>query len=569
MGKPADLVYGLDERPPIASWFALGFQHVAVICPYLVLVALVVEAARLPPDRAVSFMAMAMLGIAIYTLLQANRWGPVGSGYLCPPVVSAIYLPACLVAAATGGMPLVAGMIVVAGVAECGLARIVGKLRKVFPAVVSGVILMAVGLDLAHIGMGIAWSPDLPGSRAFGGVEIVFGVTLLTMVALSVWGSGPLRLYCALFGLIAGYLAAACLGQLKVDFFDGLRGTAFFAPPFTFPDGITFDVALVLPFVIAAVASGLRTVGALTTCQQINDDSWTRPDMKSIARGVTADGIGCAIGGLLSAPGLSASPSLVGVEKATGVTSRRVAWSIALWLVVLACLPKVASLIVHMPKPVMAGALFFNGSFMFVGGMQVALSRPLTLRGTFLIGVSVLSAFGVLLYPEFFHKLPTWTHSITQSAISVATSLCILLNLAFLVGRWRYGDLQIKILDRQVSRPQLEQFITSQGKAWKLPAADSARIQAVVGDLLDQIAAEGVVDGPLAVRAGWDEYDVTISIRYHGALPQLTSARPRKDYIEEQAFISGLSGYLSGIHADRVEPFVKDGQCELKLTFRI
>ena len=166
MGKPADLVYGLDERPPIASWFALGFQHVAVICPYLVLVALVVEAARLPPDRAVSFMAMAMLGIAIYTLLQVNRWGPVGSGYLCPPVVSAIYLPACLVAAAMGGMPLVAGMIVVAGVAECGLARIVGKLRKVFPAVVSGVILMAVGLDLAHIGMGIAWSPDLPGSQA-------------------------------------------------------------------------------------------------------------------------------------------------------------------------------------------------------------------------------------------------------------------------------------------------------------------------------------------------------------------------------------------------------------------
>jgi xanthine permease XanP len=382
-------------------------------------------------------------------------------------------------------------------------------------------------------------------------------------------GSGPLRLYCALFGLIAGYLAAACFGQLKADFFDGLRGTAFFAPPFTFPDGITFDVSFVLPFVIAGVASGLRTVGALTTCQQINDDGWTRPDMKSIARGVTADGIGCAIGGLLSAPGLSASPSLVGVEKATGVTSRRVAWSIALWLVVLACLPKVASLIVHMPKPVMAGALFFNGSFMFVGGMQVALSRPLTLRGTFLIGVSVLSALGVLLYPEFFHKLPSWTHSITQSAISVATSLCILLNLAFLVGRWRYGDLQIEILDRRVSRPQLEQFITSQGKAWKLPAADSARIHAVVGDLLDQIAAEGVVDGPLSVRAGWDEYDVTISIRYRGALPQLTSARPRKDYIEEQAFISGLSGYLSGIHADRVEPFVKDGQCELKLTFRI
>ena len=102
MEKPADLIFGLDERPPLASWIALGFQNVAVMCPYLVLVALVVEAARLPADRAVGFMSMAMLGIAIYTLLQATRRGPIGSGYLCPPVVSAIYLSVCLAAGPVG-----------------------------------------------------------------------------------------------------------------------------------------------------------------------------------------------------------------------------------------------------------------------------------------------------------------------------------------------------------------------------------------------------------------------------------------------------------------------------------
>jgi xanthine permease XanP len=569
MEKPADLIFGLDERPPLASWIALGFQNVAVMCPYLVLVALVVEAARLPADRAVGFMSMAMLGIAIYTLLQATRRGPIGSGYLCPPVVSAIYLSACLVAAAKGGMPLVAGMILVAGLAECGLARIVGRLRKIFPAVVSGIILMAVGLDLARIGMRIAWSPDLPGSPEFGGVEITFGVTLVTMVALSVWGRGPLRVFCALIGIVAGYIVAAFFGQLKPDFFAGLHDSAVFALPLTFPLGVTFDTGLVLPFVIAAVASGLRTVGTLTTCQQINDATWTRPDMKSISGGVTADGIGCAIGGLFSAPGLSASPSLVGIQKATGVTSRWVAWSIALWLVVLACLPKLASLIVHMPKPVMAGALFFNGTFMFVGGIQVALSRPLALRGTFLVGVPVLCAVGVLLYPEFFHRLPSWAQPITQSPISVATSIAILLNLLFLLGRWRYSGVQIELHDRKVSRSQLEQFIVSEGKAWKLPAADTARISAVVGDLLDQIATDGQAEDSIAVRAGWDGYDVTISLRYPGALPHVTDARPRRDYVEEQAFISGLSGYLSGIHADRVESFAKDGQCELKLTFRV
>jgi hypothetical protein len=96
-----------------------------------------------------------------------------------------------------------------------------------------------------------------------------------------------------------------------------------------------------------------------------------------------------------------------------------------------------------------------------------------------------------------------------------------------------------------------------------------ARISAVVGDLLDQIAEDGQAEDAIAVRAGWDQYDVTIWVRYRGALPNIADTRPRRNYVEEQAFISGLSGYLSGIHADHVESVVKDSQCELKLTFRI
>src|SRR6185369_2661104 len=116
----------------------------------------------------------------------------------------------------------------------------------------------------------------------------------------------------------------------------------------------SFEPSLMLPFAIAGLASGLRAVGVLTTCQQIDDASWRRPDMKNIAAGVVADGLGCAVGGAVGAPGMSASPSLVGMEKITGVTSRAVVWSIAGWLALFACLPKLASLIVDMPRPVMA-----------------------------------------------------------------------------------------------------------------------------------------------------------------------------------------------------------------------
>jgi xanthine permease XanP len=61
----------------------------------------------------------------------------------------------------------------------------------------------------------------------------------------------------------------------------------------------------------------------------MNDAAWRRPDKKNIEAGVMADGIGCAVGGALGRPGMSASPSLVGIEKTTGASSRVIAWAIA------------------------------------------------------------------------------------------------------------------------------------------------------------------------------------------------------------------------------------------------
>jgi xanthine/uracil permease len=44
--RPKDLVYAQDEKPPAVPLITIGFQHVAVICPYLVMVALVAGAAK-------------------------------------------------------------------------------------------------------------------------------------------------------------------------------------------------------------------------------------------------------------------------------------------------------------------------------------------------------------------------------------------------------------------------------------------------------------------------------------------------------------------------------------------
>src|SRR5215469_12099852 len=97
----------------------------SAICPYLVMVALVAAAGKLPHDAARNALALSMVAVAFLTILQSLRFGWLGSGYLCPPVVSAIYLPSSIAAAAKFGFPTVCGMVIFAGACEALVAGFV------------------------------------------------------------------------------------------------------------------------------------------------------------------------------------------------------------------------------------------------------------------------------------------------------------------------------------------------------------------------------------------------------------------------------------------------------------
>lgn len=565
--RPKDLIYARDEKPPAVPLIAIGFQHVAVICPYLVMVALVAEAAKLPQEAARNAMGLAMIAVAFLTVLQSLRLGRIGSGYLCPPVVSAIYLPSAMLAASVFGFPVACGMVIFAGGCEVAVGGLLNSLRKFFPAVVSGVVIIAVGIELGKIGLGVLLDPRLTHDARVNQMFLTALCVLLTMIALAVWAKGLPKLLCVLIGILLGYVVAALLQVFPKDFSVQLAQSPIFALPDPRFLSYAFEPSLMLPFAIAGLASGLRVVGVLTTCQQMNDAAWRRPDMESISGGVIADGIGCAVGGVLAAPGMSASPSLVGIEKITGVTSRVIAWSIAGWLLALSCLPQFASLIVNMPRPVMAAALFFNGSLMFVAGIQIVVSRPITLRASLIIGLSLLSALSVLFFPEFYKSLPSWTHQFTASEITVAVVVSTILNALFLLGTWRYGQLRLGAGETPLTAASFDAFFDKQAADWKIPAADVQRVRGVVDQAIEHVAANA--RGPVQLRIGSDSFDITVTLSYTGNLPNLPDARPGLDLVEEQSFVSGLTGYLSGLHADRIERSAKGEECEIKLLFRL
>ena len=566
--RPPDLIYGLDDRPPLPHLILLGAQHVAVICPYLVLIALIAQASGASSAVASHAVGLGMIAIAVGTLLQAHRLGPVGSGYVAPPVVSVIYFASALEAARHGGLGLVCGMVAFAGLIEAIFAGALPRMRRVFPSVVSGFIVIAVGVEAGLIGvrgfLGISDLHDPNFPTHIGAAAL----TLAVMVGLGVWGKGLPRLLCSLIGLAFGMAIAVALGMVTSKDVAVISSRPWFGPPDPRFLSYRFEPSLMVPFAIGALASGLRVIGVITTCQKINDASWRRPELNSIRFGVLADGFACFLGGCVGTPGISAAPSLVGLQKVTGATSRYIAYAIAGWLVLFACLPKVGAALLALPIPIIGAALIFNGASMLVGGIQIVMSRPMTMRNTFIVGISLLFALSRRVYPEFFALLPSWSHAFTDSMLSIAVVACVLLNLVFLIGERRT---KVMVLEPDDSKTlsHFDDRFRAQAKLWQLNAADAERAETSTNALLRLIEEGGHADGSVTASVSYDDLDLTIELRYKGTLPFVASEqRTPRGVVEEQIFAAGLSGFLSSVYPDRLNSQQKDNNCQVSMTFQ-
>ena len=171
-------------------------------------------------------------------------------------------------------------------------------------------------------------------------------------------------------------------------------------------------------------------------CHEIEVD-WKRPDLLTIRGGIVADGLGCAVGGLAGAIGMSTAPSLVGVSHGSGATSRSIAFACAAILLLLALLPKYAALFLLLPSPVIGAAVTFTASFMIVSGIEIILSRSIDLRGTFVVGISTLVALARGLVPDYFTSAPTLLRSVAGSMLSLGVVTALALNALFRLGATR------------------------------------------------------------------------------------------------------------------------------------
>src|SRR5215475_1221116 len=333
--KPANLLYDVDEAPPMLVRLGVSLQHIFLMSMGWLYVVVIVNAFGGGRSEAESIIRMSMIAGGLATMLQANRT-LIGSGYFCPLSGSLTYLQPSFLAARSGGFSVLFGMVASAGVFTTLLSRITSKLRILFPPEVTGLMVAMSGLQLIALAVPRFVGYTTPGTAPEVRNVMVGAITLLAMVTATVWHRGRLHVLPILAGLVVGFALAIALGVFPWRDFVNQFDEPWISLPHRLPVGIGFRLSLLVPFLIAALTASLKTVGDITLCQKINDSEWKRTDMQSVSGGLFANGLGTFVAGLLGGVAQNTVSSSVGLSLATGTTSRLIAIPTGLMVIALA-----------------------------------------------------------------------------------------------------------------------------------------------------------------------------------------------------------------------------------------
>jgi len=547
--RPPTLAYDVDEVPPASLSIALALQHVLAMSIGWIYVIVAVDAMGGSSSDAQSLLRLSMIASGLTTILQARR-GRLGSGYLCPASCSLTYLAPTILAGRVGGFPLVFGMTAINGAFTAVLSRFLRRLRVLFPPDVTGLIVSIVGIQLVAIGC-----PKLLGRSpshldASMPATVLGLVTLFAMIAPSVWSKGKLRLFPILIGLVVGHVTALAMGILSWSQIRAQWSQSLFGVPHRVSGGMAFRPSLLIPFIAIGIAATLKTVGDLTLCQKMNDAEWKRTDMGSVSGGVMANSIGTMMSGLLGGFAQNNASSCLGVELATGVTSRALAIPAGLMVIALAFLPGLAGTFSIMPQPVMGALLIYSTCFLMLGGLQVMTARMLDARRIFAIGIALVFGISVEVAPELYRNAPRLIRPVFASSTALATVIAVALSLLFRLGLKKVSKLEL--VYGKDNLDEISRFMEEQGSAWGMRRDVVQRGTDAIYEFVTNAGNLQLRSSKIEVTAQFDEFHLDLEIQYDGPPIDLTDRMPTVEELAAGAGVAALSHYLIRESADEV-----------------
>ena len=419
-----------DERLPIASSFAYGFQHVLTMYGGIIAVPLIVgQAAGLSPADIGILIAAALFMGGLATLLQTLGLPYFGSQL---PLVQGVSFAsvATMVAIVTGGGGLqsVFGAVIVSAAIGLLIAPVFSKIVRFFPPVVTGTVITTIGLTLmpvaANWAMGGNKKAEDYGSMANIGLA---AITLALVLLLSKVGSATISRLSILLAMVGGTIVAVVTGMAD---FSRVGNGPIVAFPTPFHLGApTFEVAAIISMVIVVLVILTETMADILAVGEIVG---TKVDSKRIAAGLRADMGSSLIAPIFGSFTQSAFAQNVGLVAVTKIRSRYVVAAGGVILVLLGLLPVLGRVVAAVPTAVLGGAGIVLFGTVAASGIRT-LAKVEYKNNMNLIIVAASIGFGMIpiAAPTFYDQFPSWFATIFHSGISSAAVMAILLNLLF------------------------------------------------------------------------------------------------------------------------------------------
>lgn len=435
----AELIYGLNDRPPVGEAVFVAFQHVLAAFVGIITPPLIISTTLgLSPTETSYIISMSLFVSGIATFLQVKRFGPVGSGLLSLQGTSFAFLGSIVgigtTIVQTGGTPQAAlarifGVCFFGAFVQIIFSRFLHLAQRIISPIVSGTVVMIIGLSLIKAGI-ISMAGGLAAQKngTFGSVQnlALSGLVLAVIVFFSVSSNRYLRMGAIAIGLAVGYIISIFLGLVDFSIFGKL---SLISVPIPLRYGMSFDFASFIPFVFLYILTSIETIGDLTATSAITKQPVAGSlYMRRIKGGILGDGINCVAAAVFNTFPVTTFSQNNGVIQMTGVGSRYVGFFIAGILAVLGLLPIVGGLFQSLPQPVLGGATVVMFGAIAVAGMDIITSVKLDRRALVIVAVSLVLGLGVVFVPEIFDGKPAVVKNIFSSATSTGGLTALLLN---------------------------------------------------------------------------------------------------------------------------------------------
>tara|TARA_B110000114_G_scaffold170466_1_gene195310 strand:+ start:6011 stop:7366 length:1356 start_codon:yes stop_codon:yes gene_type:complete len=429
-----------NYTPPIGTAIPLGIQHVLAMFASNVTPAIIIAGAAgfgFGSDQgALGFpdmsylIQMSILFAGIATLIQTIGIGPIGARLPIVQGTSFAFVPIMIPAVAGAGVAGIGGLmtgVIVGGIFHFCLGFFVGRIRFALPPLVTGLIVLMIGLSLIKVGIQYAaGGVPMMGKPGFGSLEMWIPALIVIIVTLAIkfTTKGFMSVAAVLIGIVVGYIVAAMMGQVS---FGSIGKAAVFALPNPFKYGIEFNAAIIIGMCLMAFISAIETVGDVSG---ITKGGAQREATDDEIKGATfADGLGTAIAGCFGGlPNTSFSQN-VGLVSMTGLMSRGVVTIGAIFLIICGLSPIVGKVVATVPINVLGGGVVIMFGMVASAGLSMLADVKWNRRNMIIFAISLSVGLGLQMVPEALQHLPRTLQILMTSGLLPAAVLSIVLNL--------------------------------------------------------------------------------------------------------------------------------------------